>query len=139
MQREKTISLTCSSCGGMLQIDADKKVLLCPFCGSKELIFESDAVKIAETQSNAYKEVEFGKQKTEIELKKMDIQEQDKALLRLVKSKLLGYLLILVGIGIILFCLEFSSGNGSMSIFLLIVGIIVIVFGSNILKLGRKK
>ena len=41
-----TVSLHCKACGGELTVDEGREVLLCPYCGSKELIAESDEVRI---------------------------------------------------------------------------------------------
>lgn len=38
--------LKCESCGGSLNIGEKENILFCPYCGSKKLIIESDAVKI---------------------------------------------------------------------------------------------
>lgn len=40
------IYLQCKNCGGNLTVDAQREVLICPFCGSKELITDSDAVAV---------------------------------------------------------------------------------------------
>ena len=35
---QSAIRLQCKSCGGNLTIDPQREVLICPFCGSEELI-----------------------------------------------------------------------------------------------------
>ena len=66
MQEVKTVLLKCKNCGGVLNGDEDgDNIIECPFCGSKELIVESDAVKIARIK--AEKEVELGRQKLQAE------------------------------------------------------------------------
>ncbi len=68
----KTISLKCRSCGGVLNVNADRDILCCPYCGSKQLIPESDDIKKQRIKSEAYKNVEYEKQRTyrEIELER---------------------------------------------------------------------
>ena len=43
---QSAIRLQCKSCGGNLTIDTQREVLICPFCGSEELIKDSDAVAV---------------------------------------------------------------------------------------------
>lgn len=72
---ENTVKLTCSDCGGTMDIDADKKVLLCPFCGSKKIILESDEVKIAKIQADA----DVEKAKIERDMKIIDRENEKNA------------------------------------------------------------
>lgn len=72
---ENTVKLTCSDCGGTMDIDADKKVLLCPFCGSKKIILESDEVKMAKIQADA--DVEKARMKHEADM--ADREELEKS------------------------------------------------------------
>ena len=43
---QTNIQLQCKNCGGNLTIDSQREVLICPFCGSEELITDSDAVAV---------------------------------------------------------------------------------------------
>ena len=53
-QKERqTIKLTCEDCGGILEVDASKTVLTCPYCGSKKLVPENDEVTIARINKEA--------------------------------------------------------------------------------------
>lgn len=49
----KRVALRCSECSGTLEIDSDRTILSCPYCGSKELIVESDAVTIERIKAKA--------------------------------------------------------------------------------------
>ena len=42
----KTIMLQCKNCSGELTADAQREIWVCPFCGSKELFIDSDAVAV---------------------------------------------------------------------------------------------
>ena len=59
-----TKKLKCEDCGGVMEIDQAKSILCCPYCGSKELIEESDSIKKAkidadvQIKSMEYKEKE---------------------------------------------------------------------------------
>ena len=40
------ISLRCEDCLGTMEVDENREVLTCPYCGSKKMLPVSDAVKI---------------------------------------------------------------------------------------------
>lgn len=52
-----TIQLRCKQCGGFMDVEADRPVLFCQFCGSKELINESDPVAVQRIKSTTYKQI----------------------------------------------------------------------------------
>ena len=60
----KSKQLRCQNCDGIMNVEEDKTVLLCPYCGSKELLIENDSVKIAKIKSQAQKDIEIEKQQT---------------------------------------------------------------------------
>lgn len=65
---KKTIKLTCEDCGGEMNIEAERNVLTCPYCGSKKLIAESDEVTIARINKEVDTErMRFEKEKREYE------------------------------------------------------------------------
>ncbi|MCR5419309.1 MAG: hypothetical protein K6E84_10365 [Lachnospiraceae bacterium] len=64
------ISLQCEACHGTMDVDENREVLTCPYCGSKQLIPVSDAVKIEKIKNEA--EIEKLKTKKEYD------QEQSK-------------------------------------------------------------
>lgn len=63
----KTMKLRCKDCNGIMESDPNNQQLVCPFCGSKEMIVDSDAVAVEKIRSNTYKEVEYEKMKNENE------------------------------------------------------------------------
>ena len=65
VESPKTLQLKCQSCGGVMNVLEDSPVLFCQFCGSKELIRESDDVTIQRIKSKTFKEVEIEKLKHE--------------------------------------------------------------------------
>lgn len=62
MRNAKSRQLRCQNCDGVMNVEEDKNVLLCPYCGSKELLIENDNVKIAKIKSQTRKDIELGKQ-----------------------------------------------------------------------------
>ena len=74
----KTMKLTCKQCHGVLQYSIDNPVLICPYCGSKELILENDAVTIERIRSRTYKEVQFEKNKTLKEIERLKNERIDR-------------------------------------------------------------
>ena len=45
-QAVRTIRMRCKNCDGTMEADAENRILTCPYCGSRELIVESDAVRL---------------------------------------------------------------------------------------------
>ena len=145
------ISLKCSNCNGTLTADENSNILFCPYCGSKEILLESDAVKIQKIKYETIKEIALEKQKTESErqqheskIEKARLEEAKFAAFRAGKfSKVLilcAILCIMLGVGGLENCrfnLEYLPG----SIISLIQGILFIlawVTGYGIIKLPRR-
>ena len=59
-----TRRLECKHCGGFMDVDETRNVKICPYCGSKELVEESDQVTMQRIKSHAWKEVEQEKEET---------------------------------------------------------------------------
>ena len=75
----KTIQLKCRDCGGIMTSEEENTILCCPYCGSKELIPESDDVKIERIKSQTYKDIELEKIKYMSEKEKRESdREQEK-------------------------------------------------------------
>ena len=62
----KTVSMRCKECGGLLEGNGNE--LVCPYCGSKELVLDSDAVAVEKIRNETYRE--FQNKKIEKEEKK---------------------------------------------------------------------
>ena len=80
----KTIKLTCGECHGILEVDRDRQVISCPYCGSKRLIQESDEVTIARINKAAdaermRHEKEMKEYEEELRVKKeLELKEKQK-------------------------------------------------------------
>lgn len=72
----KKIQLRCKACGGSMEVQNGQNVLLCPYCGSKEMLVESDKVSVARIQSGAAKDLVFGVMDRVSESKRRKIEEQ---------------------------------------------------------------
>lgn len=97
----KTLQLKCRDCGGTMSSEEGNTILFCPYCGSKELIPESDDVKIERIKSQAYREIELEKIKYMSEKEKRESdrereKKQEKERKQFSKSKSSKWLLILV-------------------------------------------
>lgn len=82
-------STNCKNCNGKIEIDADKEVTVCPFCGTKyataEILRESDAVRLEKLKLQAEREREqrkrenareqeaLARQKNEADLKNLEL------------------------------------------------------------------
>lgn len=100
-----TIQMKCSDCNATMEVDPDKTLLYCPYCGSRKLIVESDAVKMTRIQTEAYKSVEMSK----IQREKEQADEQKAEEFR--KSKLAGWCIAFTVICIVLAIIAFSNGS----------------------------
>lgn len=65
----ETIELRCKACNGIMTQEKDGEILVCPFCGSKELIKSSDTVAVEKIKQ----QTEFKKWERE------DLKEQQQA------------------------------------------------------------
>lgn len=92
-----------------MTFDNDNSISFCPYCGSKEIITESDYVKVEQIKNKrieniAYNknqnELDIEKQKLEYELKKKKIENQDQTKTFLIIE---GSFIILIIIGIVLY------------------------------------
>ena len=93
-----TIKLTCEDCKGVMEVDVDKQIISCPYCGSKKFVKESDEVTIARID----KQKAIDKMRHEKEMKEYDEElrkKRDKE-----DWKLLG---IMWGVAIILWLIFF--------------------------------
>lgn len=110
----KTIQLKCRDCGGIMTSEEENTILCCPYCGSKELIPESDDVKIERIKSEAYREIELEKIKYMSEKEKRESdreqeKEREQERKRFSKSKFSKFLLILALICLFSMFSAFSS------------------------------
>ena len=55
--QEKTTQMVCQECGGVMNMDGERTILMCPYCGSKKLIVENDEVKIARIKASTHKAI----------------------------------------------------------------------------------
>ena len=58
INNSEKIQLRCKSCNGTLIGNANSPILQCPFCGSPEIIVESDLVKTQRIKSNEHITIE---------------------------------------------------------------------------------
>lgn len=134
----KTILLKCKNCNGELIVDENQQIVLCPYCGSKELMVESDSVKTAKIVSNAYRDVEIGKQQTSIEMQRIAIEEKHRAEKEYVHSKIMGLLLLLGSIALFILCVEIQTIlNGGARLFITIACFVLFILGCCLLKRKR--
>ena len=67
--------LKCKSCNGTMEMDEERPILFCPYCGSKELVEESDDVIKARIDANAKVKMNEQKLKHEEEIEKLQISD----------------------------------------------------------------
>jgi len=81
-QKEKPVltkRLECQHCGGIMDVDETRNVKVCPYCGSKELVEESDSVTKQRIKSHAWKEVQHDKEETKrVIVKEQEVTERER-------------------------------------------------------------
>lgn len=79
---EKMTKLRCKDCGGELQFDSqNRNVLYCPYCGSSNIVVESDIVKIFQIGSDLIRDVMDRRRKAKEEDRKEDDKDFVRAML----------------------------------------------------------
>ena len=82
IDKQNETSFICKSCGAKLNVDVSQVMAICDHCGNSvlisELLNESDAVKVQKIKSQAYKDVEMGKQQLEAEKLKIASEKEKK-------------------------------------------------------------
>ena len=107
--RPKTVTMICSKCSGTMTVDEEHKSLFCPYCGSKELILESDTVKAEQIRSQTQKDVEFKKLE---QADKVLTQQTEEKKAEEIKKRKLPVVALVFGIISLLFCvIFFMSGK----------------------------
>lgn len=69
------ISLRCNDCGGVMNVDQNREILCCPYCGSKAFVPESDDVKKERIRADAYKDVSIAEMAHKRELGKISARK----------------------------------------------------------------
>ncbi len=138
--------MKCQSCGGVMDADEDEPVLICPFCGSKELIIESEAVTIERIRSKTFREIAAEKNKTlkEIEKSKFayemekDAQEEAKLRKQQFKKGKLSKIMIALAIICALFSMtafsEYNPIGGFIALVQAAIIIVALLMGYGIIK-----
>ena len=97
-----TIQLKCKSCNGIMSIDEEREVLFCPYCGSKEIFAESDAIKRERIRAKAYKDVTLGSKEIDRQMRLEEIKAEERKRKSDNKSFIIGmvflFLMMLFGL-----------------------------------------
>ncbi len=138
----KTLKMKCENCGGTMTVDSEQTILSCPYCGSQELIAQSDAVAVERIKQNAHKEIEMGKQ--QLEREKMEMEKEARAEnkqadeIRKFKKGAFSKVLIILAVISALFCaVSFSDGkilSGILAILMLGLSIFSYLCGIKVIK-----
>ena len=94
-------SLECSKCGGLMQVDLDNSIMICPYCGNKELLKESDKVIKQRIRSKAM--INVSKNLKELGTEYIETKERQKHEKQKKDIKILISMVVIVVI-IIIFC-----------------------------------
>ena len=72
----KIVNAKCKNCGAELNIDPDKTMLFCPYCGTKLLIIDGDEVKTERARADAYRDVELAREETKREKNRQEHERE---------------------------------------------------------------
>lgn len=135
---DKTIQLRCQKCGGTMTIEENNSILFCTWCGSRELIRESDNVAIERIKNNAYKDIELSKLQYE-ERKEQRFEEKES--IRQFKNGKLGRAVLSFFVICLLVCIfSFSRGKilaGMVALLQTILFALAWLMGMQIIKEKR--
>ncbi len=81
----RLIKLKCKHCGGEMSIDSDLQEITCPYCGQKQVLLDSDAVKIEKEKYKTIKEMQ--KNQYQAEKEKQELNDKRDELAEYKKSK----------------------------------------------------
>lgn len=109
VEQDKNVNFICKACGGIMIFNEDADILSCPYCGSKDVIINSDAVEVEKIRSRTYKEVKFKMWEREDEKERQ--QEEKKKLKEYRNSKLCTVALVFSILCGIMTILDFSTAS----------------------------
>lgn len=72
----KLIQLKCENCGADLNLNMDKMIAYCPYCGNK-LLFDMDAINNILVEKEKTKQIEINSKK-DVEITKIKQESEDK-------------------------------------------------------------
>ena len=72
----KIVDAKCKNCGAELTFDSGKTMLYCPYCGTKLLIIDGDAVKVEKAKADAYRDVELAREETKREKNRQEHERE---------------------------------------------------------------
>lgn len=136
----------CSNCGGQLEIDSSKEYTECPYCGTKysvsDLLGDTEAVRVEKIKSQAYKEVEKGKQQLESErLRQEALKNEEESVRKFKKGALSKLLVVFIIIDSLFTVLAFANGSiasGLVGLLGIALYILSFLFGLRIIKTKAK-
>lgn len=118
--KQNEVSFICKSCGAKLNVDVSQVMAICDHCGNSvlvsELLNESDAVKVQKIKSQAYKDVEMGKQQLEAEKikiasEKEKQQAETSAVEKFKKNKFSKVLIAFTVISVLMCAVAFNNNR----------------------------
>lgn len=113
----KRIQMRCKACGGSMDVANEQNILVCPYCGSKELIQESDKVSAERIRANTTKDVAFGVMDRVQSFKQQKIEEERRkeAEQKEHAKKLLPLIIAFIGI-LLIICIIMALREESLMI-----------------------
>lgn len=101
------MDLKCKYCNGSMEIHEDTQEAVCPYCGNRERLIDSDAVAVEKIKSNTKKEMEFARMENENQKEARREEKEEQKNYR--KSKLGIVTLVFTFISLFLMFAAFGS------------------------------
>lgn len=122
------VQLRCKKCGGVMDVEADRPIIFCQYCGAKELLNESERITVQRIKSKTHKEIElerlgFEKEKynrQEVFREQQEQQERERELKKrqeaFRKSPLKILIIVFFLLSLVAFFISLSERNAVMAI-----------------------
>ena len=131
------VRLRCRECYGTMDVYPNQQILVCPYCDSKELILDSDWVRVERMKNETYKD--FQKMKFERDIQKDDLYMEKEEINAFKKGDFSKALIIFAIICAVLFIIRINRDGwdklgGIIALIQCILFIISWLMGAKIIK-----
>ncbi len=111
------ITLRCEKCGGIMNIDPEREIVSCPYCGSRKLIKYSDEVTVESIRAKTklkkqsiISDADVEKHRIYKEVKQAEIDERRRDKKRdIIKNAIIGVVALVMYLGFIGYCEKAAS------------------------------
>ena len=136
------IRLRCRSCDGIMTADEDGKFMICPYCGSKELIVDNEKVALARLQARQEElRAKQEKEREEKEQRNAEKREEEESVRSFEKSGFRRVLIIFAILDIIFAMTAFmdhDTVSGIIAVVQMVLNLLAWLMGMHIFRTKRR-